>query len=130
MNRISWPLVLSLAMALLLPSCWISRTQTNIPLTPTQLETVQPGRTTAKEVVEHLGAPSEVVQLGKRSAYRYQHFISKGVAVWLGVVFLQNNDTQSDRVWIWFDENDVVTHVGATFEADGAHYALPWSDRE
>ncbi len=126
MNRILWPLVI----ALLLPGCWIARTQTNIPLTPSQLEGVASGSTTATEVVELLGAPSEVVQLGKRSAYRYQHVMSKGISVWLGIVFLQNKDTQSDRVWIWFDENDVVSHVGASFEADRAEYSLPWSDRE
>jgi len=126
MNRLLWPLVF----ALLLPSCWMARTQTNIPLTPAQLENIQPGTTTAVEVVAKLGAPSEVVQLGKRSAYRYQHVMQKGLAIWLGVVFLQNNDQQSDRIWIWFDEADVVSHVGASFESDRAHYALPWSDRE
>lgn len=120
----------ALVLALVLPSCWIARTQTNLPADPVVLATLEPGTTTAAEVVSLLGAPTEVVQLGKRSAYRYQHAVSKGASLWLGVIFLQNRDTQYDRVWIWFDESNVVTHAAATFDSDETEYALPWMHRD
>jgi len=47
--------------------------------------------------------------------------------VWLIVLFLANRDKQADRAWVFFDENDVLTHVGATLDADKAKYRMPWS---
>ncbi len=37
-------------------------------------------------------------------------------------------DTRSDRVWVFFDEKDVLTHFGATFAVHRTQYALPWED--
>ena len=62
--RIRSPLLL----ALLLPltGCLIDRSTTNEPLAADVVAALEPGRTTAREAVERLGAPVEVVQLGRR----------------------------------------------------------------
>ena len=113
---------------LVLPSCFISRTTENEPLAESRLEGLRPGVTTATEVLDALGAPTEVVQLGHRTAYRFDASTTKQAGLWLVVVALVNEDTRSDRVWVFFDEDDVLTHVGATFDYNDPVYAMPWSD--
>ena len=108
---------LSLLLALL-PGCFLSRTQVNGPIDNEAIATrLVPGETTAADVVALLGAPNEVVQLGRRSAYRYQHDQQKSAGIFLLVVVVMNRDTQSDRTWVFFDEDDVLTHVGSTLDA-------------
>jgi outer membrane protein assembly factor BamE (lipoprotein component of BamABCDE complex) len=108
-------------------SCLLSRSAENTPLSREVLASLQPGTTTAREVVERLGAPVDVVQLGKRSAYRYQFTCGKSATI-LFLVTLSNTDVRSDRVWVFFDENQVLTHVGATLTGRDAEYAMPWED--
>lgn len=118
---------LLLALALTsLSGCFISRKDLRPPLDPDKVAALRPGAMSAAEVVELLGAPTEVVQLGRRSAYRYDHVIEKQSALWLVVIGLRGVDTRSDRVWVFFDESDTLTHVGATLESDDAQYELPW----
>ena len=112
---------------LLLPGCFIARTHVDQPIDPAAVSRLQPGTTTAAEVVELLGAPREVLQLGRRSAYRFQHDQVKTEGLFLLVLFLANRDSQADRTWVFFDENDVLTHVGTTLDADKAEYRMPWS---
>ena len=120
------PLIGSLVL-LLAPSCIISREYVNEDLEPGRVEQLVPGTSTASDVVALLGAPAEVVQLGRRSAYRYEHAQEKVTGLTLVfVVFFFNSDMQSDRVWVFFDENDVLTHMASTFEAEEAEYAMPW----
>jgi outer membrane protein assembly factor BamE (lipoprotein component of BamABCDE complex) len=113
---------------LLAPACVIARTSENEPLSPGTLQSLRPGVTTAREVVQLLGAPVDVVQLGKRSAYRYQFTRAKRAGLLLVAVGLYNLDVRSDRAWVFFDENQVLTHVGVTLEGDEAEYAMPWED--
>lgn len=121
MNR----LPLTLCLLLLTPSCFFSRRENNLPLDAEKIETLTPGVTTAQEVVAALGAPTEVVQLGTRSAYRYDHSLEKQAALFLIVLGLRGVDTQSDRVWVFFDEDLVLTHIGVTLDADRAGYSIP-----
>ncbi len=109
-------------------SCALARTTINDPLDPAQVLKLDPGKTTAKQAVELLGAPVDVVQLGRRSAYRYDHRATKRAGLVMVVVNLFNEDTRSDRAWLFFDEDDVLSHVGATFQAGDTHYVLPWSN--
>ncbi len=113
---------------LLTPGCFLSRTYVNAPIEEASIAQLRPGQTTAAQVVALLGAPTEVVQLGRRSAYRYEHDQQKRAGLFLIVVVFSNNDNQADRTWVFFDENDVLSHVGTTLEADTAQYAMPWSD--
>ena len=49
-------------------------------------------------------------------------------ALILVVVNFANQDTRSDRLWVFFDENDVLTHYGASFGTHRTQYAMPWED--
>jgi len=119
-----------LAALLLLPlcSCFMSRSTVNVPLESAKIEQLHPGTTTAKEVVELLGAPNEVIQLGNRSAYRYDFTNRKTEGFTVILFTCLNEDTRADRAWLFFDSKDVLTHVGSTFEGNNARYALPWDD--
>ncbi len=111
----------------LLGSCFVSRATVNEPLGSARLAKLEPGVTTAAEAVRWLGAPNEVVQLGRRSAYRFDAQANKRSGLWLVVVALFNDDTREDRIWTFFDENDVLTHVAATLTFDDARYGMPWN---
>ncbi|HEX6884572.1 MAG TPA: hypothetical protein VF530_14440 [Planctomycetota bacterium] len=112
----------------LAPACALTRSTDNRPLARESLAALEPGRTTAREVVERLGAPVEVVQLGKRSAYRYQFSQTKRAVLFLVVLAFQNEDARADRAWLFFDEEQVLTHVGITLEGDQPEYAMPWEE--
>lgn len=111
-----------------LSGCFIARTTTNEPLREQRIGELIPGRTTAREVTERLGAPNEVVQLGHRTAYRYDFTNTKRAGFTVIVLSLLNEDTRSDRLWLFFDEKDVLTHAGKTFEGAKTEYAMPWDD--
>jgi outer membrane protein assembly factor BamE (lipoprotein component of BamABCDE complex) len=113
---------------LFLPGCYFGRATVNERLDAELLRRLQPGTTTAKQVVELLGAPSEVVQLGKRTAYRYDHSVQKEAAMWLLLVAFLNTDLRQDRAWLFFDENNLLSHVGTTLSAHRPQYAMPWED--
>ena len=113
-------------LAALLPACFLSRSTVNQPLWRGEIERLVPGETTAKEVTARLGAPNEVVQLGSRSAYRYDFSVMKRAGFTVILVSFLNEDTRSDRVWLFFDAKDVLTHAGATLQASEARYAMPW----
>lgn len=120
--------LVALLAAPLLSGCFLAKRTQNEPLDGARIATLQPGQTDARQVVEWLGAPTEVVQLGRRSAYRYDHSHTKDTGVFLLVLGLFNSDTRADRLWVFFDENDVLTHVASSLRADHARHALPWQD--
>lgn len=109
-------------------SCALARSSENEPLSADALHSLRPGSTTAREVVELLGAPVDVVQLGKRSAYRYQFTNTKRAGLILIVLNLYGEDSRTDRAWVFFDEDQVLTHVGVTLDGAKAEYAMPWED--
>ena len=112
----------------LAPACALTRSMENDPLETAAFQELRPGTSTAREVVERLGAPTEVVQLGKRSAYRYEFTQAKRAVLFLVILAFQNEDRRSDRAWLFFDENQVLTHVGTTFEGEHSEYAMPWEE--
>ncbi|MFN0008149.1 MAG: hypothetical protein ACKVXR_09600 [Planctomycetota bacterium] len=116
-------LILALALA---PSCFVSRSMVNEPLRRAEIDRLVPGETMASEITSILGAPNEVVQLGSRTAYRYDFSVQKRAGFTLIVVTLLNEDTRTDRVWLFFDKDDVLTHSGSTLQAADARYAMPW----
>jgi len=122
---------LLLVLTLAAPGCFLSRRTTNEPLVPERIAQLVPGTTTARQAVELLGAPTEVVQLARRSAYRYDHTATKETGVFLLVLGLYNSDTRADRAWLFFDENEVLSHVATDLRASRVDYNLPWGkDRE
>jgi outer membrane protein assembly factor BamE (lipoprotein component of BamABCDE complex) len=120
--------LLAALLLLTLSSCFMSRSVTNVPLERAKLEQLHPGTTTAKEVVEILGAPTEVIQLGSRSAYRYDFTDMKREGFTVILFTCLNEDTRADRAWMFFDSKDVLTHMGSTLEGNDARYAMPWDD--
>ncbi|MEO0650243.1 MAG: hypothetical protein AAFZ65_06160 [Planctomycetota bacterium] len=123
------PLLLALLCAPLLGGCFLSRTYVNDPIDPETLATLRPGVSTAAEVVAALGAPTRVVELGNRSAYEFEHRKLKRTGLFLIIVGLLNEDTRADRVWVFFDDQDRLTHMGATLTAEEVNYSLPWTSR-
>lgn len=117
--------ILILLTVVLLPGCFISRSTVDRPLDAALVSALVPGETTADEVASLMGAPAEVVQLGRRTAWRYEYKVEKQAAAFLFVLGLRGMDTQSDRVWVFFDEEQNLTHVGSSFASDQASYALP-----
>jgi len=113
------------AVLLLLPACVYSQGSRHQLLDPELIEALEPGESTAQDVVTALGAPTEVVQLGRRSAYRYDASVSKQVGLVLIFVALHGSDTQEDRAWFFFDEDGLLTHRAATFAAGNAEFSLP-----
>ena len=108
-----------------LPGCLLDRSSTNVPIDPAAVTALTPGTSSADDVTRLLGAPVEVVQLGRRSAWRYEYHLTKRAGLFLILFGTRGTDTQADRVWVFFDEQHTVTHVGATFDASEAEYALP-----
>lgn len=125
--RFTYPTLFAF-LCLPLTSCIMGRQVENEPLDPQTIHRLQPGKTTAKEVVALLGAPSEVVQLHKRSAFRYEHSTTKFAGLMLLVVNFGHSDRRSDRLWLFFDENDTLTAVGSTLASHHTQYALPWEN--
>ncbi|MCA8975378.1 MAG: hypothetical protein KDC98_11705 [Planctomycetes bacterium] len=111
-----------------LAGCGIARQDSNEPLDAVAIRSLEPGVTTARQVTELLGAPTEVVQLGRRTAYRYDATTSKTAFLFLVVFGIGNQDTRSDRLWVFFDEGDRMTHYGASFATHHTQYAMPWED--
>lgn len=119
--------LLTLALALA-PSCFASRSMINEPLRKADIDRLVPGETKAGEVTAILGAPNEVVQLGSRTAYRYDFTQQKRAGFTVIVVTVLNEDTRTDRVWLFFDKDDLLTHMGSTLQAADTRYEMPWID--
>ncbi|MBM3976092.1 MAG: hypothetical protein FJ299_03775 [Planctomycetes bacterium] len=114
-------------LCLLVSGCFVSRSTRN-PALAQQAIADLPRGTDAQQVLDVLGAPSQVVQLGLRSAWLYEHVNHKRAGFTAIVVTLLNEDLRSDRVWLFFDEQGKLAHAGGSFDADGAKWAMPWQD--
>lgn len=125
MLRVALPCLLSLS---LLPGCFLARTTTNEPLSAASLDRLELGKSSAQDVLAALGAPHDVVQLGRRSAWRYDFTNSKRAGFSVVVVTLLNEDSRSDRAWLFFDENMVLIAAGSTLQAADSEFAMPWSE--
>jgi hypothetical protein len=123
--------LLLLALALPLSGCFLTREMVNEPIAPASVEAVAkltPHHSTQSDALALLGAPEQVVELYKRSAWLYRHVESKRVWLWLGPLLLTNVDEQSDRVWCFFDEEGRYVCSGASLRAESAEFTMPWTD--
>jgi outer membrane protein assembly factor BamE (lipoprotein component of BamABCDE complex) len=121
------PLFAAALLALVVSSCAFGRNRVHEPIPQAAVSSLAIGDS-ALQVTEILGAPSEVVQLGKRSAYRYDYTETKQTGLFLVLVGFYNSDSHQDRVWVFFDESNNLTHVGATLQAESASHGMPWSE--
>ena len=117
-----------LSLLLVLPGCMSTRTTVNQRLSAEAAGQIGPGTPTA-EVVELLGAPTDIVQLGHRVAYLYEFEQSMMTGFLAVAVGFMNSDTRSDRIWIFLGPGGTeVTHVATSFDADKVQSGMPWSD--
>ena len=96
------------------------------PFDASGLDKLIPGKSTAAQVTEILGAPSEIVKLSNGNAYTYRRSLSKGTGLWLLIVSFGNYDKHYDQVVIFFNKNNIMTHYGVTLDAHKAAYDLPF----
>lgn len=96
------------------------------PFDEQALAQIKPGQTTATEVTELFGAPSQIVKLSNGNAYVYARSLSKATGVYLVFLTLVNYDTQHDRIVFFINQNDVVTHYGSSFKTGTAAYGMPF----
>ncbi len=115
-----------LSLVALTSGCFTARDTVNEPLDAEKIASLRPGETPAAEVVELLGAPTEVVQLARRSAYRYHYTNSKRSGLFLIVANFLNEDTRSDRLWVFFDDEQILSHFGVTLQGADSVHAMPW----
>jgi hypothetical protein len=93
---------------------------------PKALNSLVPGKTTAGQVTQIFGAPTQVVKLSNGNAYMYTRSTSKGTVVYLILVTFANYDRQYDQIVFFFDKNDILTHFGSSLNAAQAAYGMPF----
>jgi outer membrane protein assembly factor BamE (lipoprotein component of BamABCDE complex) len=96
------------------------------PFDASELDRLIPGKSTAAQVTEILGAPSNIVKLSNGNAYIYQRSLSKGTGLWLLIVSFGHYDKHYDQIVIFFDKKNIMTHYGVTLDAHKAAYGLPF----
>jgi len=96
------------------------------PFDANGLDNLTPGKSTAVQVTKVLGPPSEIVKLSNGNAYIYRRSVSKGTGIWLLIVSFGNYDKHYDRIVIFFDKRNIMTHYGITLDAHKAAYGLPF----
>lgn len=128
-KRSKWKTGFCLTLVFMQASCFIMRTSSNEPYPPERIVQIHAGKTTSTELVKLLGAPSHIVRLGKgRTAYLFEHSMTKTAGLWLVIILFSNFDQRSDRTWVFVDENQVVSHVATTLAAERTEYSMPWED--
>lgn len=90
------------------------------------LDKLAVNQTTATEIAEIFGAPSQVVKLSNGNAYIYRRSVAKATAVWLLFVSMGRYDKHYDQIVFFFDNNDMLTHYAASFNVGEASYGLPF----
>jgi len=119
--------LLPLLLLLTCGSCYMGQATQDQVLDSTAIEQLQPGQHAAGDVVRLLGAPNEVVELGDGSAWLYQSINAKSMGMWLILFGAFGTDNQSDRCWVFFNSAGILTHYGASFNAEDAEYHLSGS---
>ena len=96
------------------------------PFDENSLKEVTAGKTTAAEVTRLFGPPNKIVKLTNGNAYVYERSIEKATGLWLLVLSFGNWDKQYDRMAFFINNEDVVTHIGSSFNAETASYGMPF----
>ena len=96
------------------------------PFSPALIDTLVPGQTTAVDVTDKFGAPEQVVKMSNGNAYMYKRSVAKGTAIWLILVSFGNYEKQYDQLVFFFNNKDILTHYGASMNADKASYGFPF----
>ena len=118
----------------LLPGCAVmGRRQVDKGLKPEAIAQVQKGMS-KEQVTSLLGAPQEIIFSNKahdplrEHAYLYTHLKTKYTAIFLGLISFGNMDEKTDRIVVFFDDDEKVAHVGTTLIADKTAYGFPFGE--
>ncbi len=116
-----------LMMAAICSSCAVfGRSKNFVPFDENALKQVTTGKTSASEVTQLFGPPNKIVKLSNGNAYVYERSLEKSTGLWLVVLTFVNFDTQYDRIVFFINHDDVVTHIGSSFNSEKASYAMPF----
>lgn len=96
-------------------------------LDPQAIAQLEAGKSTSTDVLQLMGAPSQVIELGNKSAWLYESQNTKQMGLWLIVFGSFGQDTQFDRCWVFFDDHGTLTHLGDNLNATSAEYHLSGS---
>lgn len=96
------------------------------PFDENSLKQVTAGSTTAADVTRLFGPPNKIVKLSNGNAYLYERSVDKATGLWLIVLTFGNWDKQYDRIAFFINNEDTVTHIGSSFNAETASYAMPF----
>jgi hypothetical protein len=114
-------------MAAICSSCAVfGRSKNFVPFDENELKQVTTGKTSASEVTQLFGPPNKIVKLSNGNAYVYERSLEKSTGLWLVVLTFVNFDTQYDRIVFFINHDDVVTHIGSSFNSEKASYAMPF----
>jgi hypothetical protein len=137
------------------PGCIYGRARDDRPLDPARLLSIQVGKSTKRDVVEILGAPTfvndrlgfrvlapqggpqagsvpaplvdELVRQPLDHSYTYVFSDTKSTSLYLLIVSWTNQETHYDRAVFFFDEKGVLTHMGVTLDAPNGEFRLATS---
>ena len=96
------------------------------PFNPALIDKLVPGQTRAADVTDMFGAPIQVVKMSNGNAYMYKRSVAKGTGIWLILVSFGNYEKQYDQLVFFFNNRDILTHYGASINADTASYGFPF----
>jgi outer membrane protein assembly factor BamE (lipoprotein component of BamABCDE complex) len=105
-------------MALTIGGCAVSRGDLGDAIPAQTLAAVKPGETMMPQVIQILGAPESVQQLGDRTVFHYYHYALKHGTL---LVFSRVN-IASDDVFIFFDRDGIVQQILAGNRTDGLKF--------
>ncbi len=98
------------------------------PLDQNAIAQLTPGESSSSDVSEIMGAPIQVVELGNKSAWLYEAQTARQAGIMLFVFGTFGQDRQSDRCWVFFDEDGTLSHVAVTLDGDKAEYKFVGND--
>ncbi len=110
--------------ALLCGSCYMGEMTIGQPIEASAVSQLQPNHSSAQDVADLLGAPTQVVELGNKSAWLYEAQKARQAGILIFVFGTFGQDNQYDRCWVFFDENGLLTHVALSLKANATEYHL------
>lgn len=127
MFKVTRLIVTALLMATLLSGCYLmGKNKEYHPFSTQHLSELKIGVTTAEEICELFGAPTEIVELNSNSAYLYRRSVAKVTGLSLILISFGKYDKQYDQMAFFFDPNERLTHYGVSLDASKAAYGFPF----
>lgn len=119
--------VIILVLPLLFTGCFVmGKNKEFHPFDTQYLSEVAAGSTTAQEICDMFGAPTDVVRLVNGNAYLYRRSVAKATGLSLILISFGKYDKQYDQMVFFFDSENKLTHYAASLDADKTSYGFPF----